>query len=164
MSDETIFEGGCLCGAIRYRATAEPLRGVICHCGMCRRHSGAPALAFVHFPATAFTWSGMEPTCSALRRTPSAASAPGAEARSGCAKRCSPIASRCASAASMSRMEYVSTTMSGRARASRGSTPATRCRAFRAAVRRWRVRRPGMTESIRRWVKAKRSLAFARRI
>ncbi|MDG2516815.1 GFA family protein [Lysobacter soli] len=61
MSDETIFEGGCLCGAIRYRATAEPLRGVICHCGMCRRHSGAPALAFVHFPATAFTWSGMEP-------------------------------------------------------------------------------------------------------
>ena len=24
---------------------------------MCRRHSGAPALAFVHFPASAFAWT-----------------------------------------------------------------------------------------------------------
>lgn len=62
MSGEAIFEGGCLCGAARYRATAEPLRGVICHCPMCRRHSGAPALAFVHFPTEAFTWLGSMPT------------------------------------------------------------------------------------------------------
>ena len=62
MSDETIFEGGCLCGAVRYRATAAPLRGVICHCPMCRRHSGAPALAFVHFPAVSFAWLGPQPT------------------------------------------------------------------------------------------------------
>jgi hypothetical protein len=50
------FDGGCLCGAVRYRATAAPLRGVICHCPQCRRHSGAPALAFVHFPAKSFSW------------------------------------------------------------------------------------------------------------
>ena len=50
------FTGGCLCGAVRYRATAAPIRGVICHCPMCRRHSGAPALSFVHFPANAFSW------------------------------------------------------------------------------------------------------------
>lgn len=56
-----MFEGGCLCGAIRYRATAAPLRGVICHCSMCRRHSGAPALAFVHFPADRFQWLSGEP-------------------------------------------------------------------------------------------------------
>lgn len=56
MTDSDTFEGGCLCGAIRYRATAKPLRGVICHCFMCRKHSGAPALSFVHFPAAAFTW------------------------------------------------------------------------------------------------------------
>jgi hypothetical protein len=55
------FEGGCLCGAIRYRAAARPLRGVMCHCSKCRRHSGAPALAFVHFPAAAFTWLAGEP-------------------------------------------------------------------------------------------------------
>jgi hypothetical protein len=32
------------------------VRGVICHCPQCRRHSGTPALSFVHFPAQSFTW------------------------------------------------------------------------------------------------------------
>jgi hypothetical protein len=33
-------EGGCLCGAVRYRAHG-PLRPVLaCHCGQCRRTSG----------------------------------------------------------------------------------------------------------------------------
>lgn len=62
MTEVKPFEGGCLCGAVRYRATATPVRGVICHCPMCRRHSGAPALAFVHFPAPAFTWTRGAPT------------------------------------------------------------------------------------------------------
>ena len=61
MNDQ-VFEGGCLCGAIRYRSTAAPVRGVMCHCSMCRKHSGAPALVFVHFPMKAFTWLGAEPT------------------------------------------------------------------------------------------------------
>jgi len=61
MSEIGRFEGGCLCGAIRYRADAPPVRGVICHCSMCRRHSGAPALAFVHFPAASFAWVAGEP-------------------------------------------------------------------------------------------------------
>jgi len=61
MSDIAVFEGGCLCGAIRYRATSAPLRGVICHCSICRKHSGAPALAFVHFLRRDFTWLGGEP-------------------------------------------------------------------------------------------------------
>ncbi|MGO4223534.1 GFA family protein [Lysobacter sp. TAF61] len=61
VTEHSIHEGGCLCGAVRYRATAEPLRGVICHCDICRRHSGAPALAFVHFPAASFAWTGRQP-------------------------------------------------------------------------------------------------------
>ena len=61
MSEQSSFEGGCLCGAVRYRATAAPLRGVICHCSMCRRHSGAPILAFVHFPKDSFRWLKSEP-------------------------------------------------------------------------------------------------------
>ncbi|HSS65619.1 MAG TPA: GFA family protein [Gammaproteobacteria bacterium] len=61
MSDEHVFEGGCLCGAVRYRSTAPPLRGVICHCSMCRKHSGAPILAFVHFPKNAFRWLKGQP-------------------------------------------------------------------------------------------------------
>src|SRR5688572_23696473 len=62
MSADTPFDGGCLCGAVRYRAVAAPLRGVICHCPMCRKHSGAPALAFVHFAAQDFTWVRGTPT------------------------------------------------------------------------------------------------------
>jgi hypothetical protein len=61
MKEQTTFEGGCLCGAIRYRATKPPVRGVICHCSICRRHSGSLMLAFVHFPADAFAWFTSEP-------------------------------------------------------------------------------------------------------
>lgn len=61
MPEEGSFEGGCLCGALRYRSTKPPLRGVICHCSMCRKHSGAPILAFVHFPMDSFSWLKGEP-------------------------------------------------------------------------------------------------------
>jgi len=40
-------QGGCLCGAIRYRITGQPLATSICHCRSCRRASGAPAVAWV---------------------------------------------------------------------------------------------------------------------
>lgn len=56
------WTGGCLCGAVRYRATRDPIRAVSCHCGMCRRISGAAFLTHVHFPIAAFTWTGDEPT------------------------------------------------------------------------------------------------------
>ena len=56
------WTGGCLCGAVRYRATAAPLRAVSCHCAMCRRASGAAFLTFVHFPKEAFTWTEGAPT------------------------------------------------------------------------------------------------------
>ena len=56
-----MIEGGCLCGAVRYRATSAPIRGVICHCAMCRKHSGAPALSFFHFPKEGFAWVKGEP-------------------------------------------------------------------------------------------------------
>jgi hypothetical protein len=62
MAAANSYEGGCLCGAVRYRATTPPIRGVICHCPVCRKHSGAPALAFVHFAAKDFTWLRVEPT------------------------------------------------------------------------------------------------------
>lgn len=34
-------EGGCLCGAVRYRVAAEPVRVTFCHCRFCQRGSGA---------------------------------------------------------------------------------------------------------------------------
>ena len=42
MSEE-IFVGGCLCGAVRYRASARPVRAVMCHCSMCRRRGAIVA-------------------------------------------------------------------------------------------------------------------------
>jgi hypothetical protein len=40
VSGETRHEGGCLCGAIRYRIVG-PMRGVVvCHCSRCRRSHG----------------------------------------------------------------------------------------------------------------------------
>ncbi|MEE8275712.1 MAG: GFA family protein [Alphaproteobacteria bacterium] len=56
------WTGGCLCGAVRYHATADPVRAVICHCGTCRKVSGAAFLSFVHFPKDAFTWTSGAPT------------------------------------------------------------------------------------------------------
>ena len=43
------FEGGCLCGAIRFIATGQPKGVYWCHCQSCRKHSGAPASVFVAF-------------------------------------------------------------------------------------------------------------------
>lgn len=46
--------GGCLCGAVRYRLTAEPKVSVNCHCSMCRRHSGAAFLTYAAVDRAAF--------------------------------------------------------------------------------------------------------------
>lgn len=35
-----VSEGGCLCGAVRYRLHAPPRRIIACHCGQCRRWHG----------------------------------------------------------------------------------------------------------------------------
>ena len=47
MSDQ--FEGGCLCGAVRFVASGQPESVVWCHCQSCRKHSGAPVSVFVAF-------------------------------------------------------------------------------------------------------------------
>jgi hypothetical protein len=49
------FEGGCLCGAIRFIATGNPKGVFWCHCQSCRRHSGAPVSVFIAFERNAYT-------------------------------------------------------------------------------------------------------------
>jgi hypothetical protein len=44
------FEGGCLCGAVRYRLRGEPVGVSLCHCPSCRRSAGAPVVAWAMFP------------------------------------------------------------------------------------------------------------------
>ena len=46
---EDIYEGRCMCGAVRFKAQGTPKWVLWCHCESCRRHSGAPASVFVSF-------------------------------------------------------------------------------------------------------------------
>jgi hypothetical protein len=39
-------KGRCHCGAVRYDMPAETHHRAICHCGDCRRHAGAPMVAW----------------------------------------------------------------------------------------------------------------------
>jgi hypothetical protein len=56
MSGETDqFEGGCLCGAVRFVAMGQPNSVVWCHCQSCRKHSGAPVSVFAAFDRSAYT-------------------------------------------------------------------------------------------------------------
>lgn len=55
------LSGGCLCGAVRYRAWGE-IKGVNnCYCGMCRKSSGAGFTTFVGFDKAHVEFSGEAP-------------------------------------------------------------------------------------------------------
>ncbi len=43
------LEGGCFCGAVRYRIDGRPRRVTHCHCRHCRRTSGAPFVSWAEF-------------------------------------------------------------------------------------------------------------------
>ena len=61
MAPTTEATGGCLCGAVRYRASG-PLRSVVyCHCSQCRRTSGhfVAATAVPHGALTLTEQSGL---------------------------------------------------------------------------------------------------------
>ncbi len=61
MAENRSYEGGCLCGAVRYRATGEASFATLCHCATCRRASAAPAVAWVTFAQGAFAFTRGEP-------------------------------------------------------------------------------------------------------
>jgi hypothetical protein len=54
----TQFEGGCLCGHIRFRATGAPGFPHSCSCRMCQRHTGSLTAVWVEFPREAVEWTG----------------------------------------------------------------------------------------------------------
>ena len=43
-------KGQCHCGAIRYEVSGEPVYHALCHCGDCRRATGAPTVSWALFP------------------------------------------------------------------------------------------------------------------
>jgi hypothetical protein len=58
---KSLFEGGCLCGALRYRAVGPALDASICHCATCRRAAGAQSVAWATFAADDFVWTTGSP-------------------------------------------------------------------------------------------------------
>ncbi len=61
MAENTAFEGGCFCGAVRYRAL-RPIDVAICHCRDCQRVSGAPMLAWVEIGKADLEWTHGTPS------------------------------------------------------------------------------------------------------
>lgn len=47
--------GHCLCGAVSYRVETQKTDTDVCHCGMCRRWSAGPYIAFGHNGPVAFS-------------------------------------------------------------------------------------------------------------
>ena len=55
------IEGGCLCGAIRYRASGSAYGITHCHCRTCRRASGAPFVTWAGFDRDKFAFTRGQP-------------------------------------------------------------------------------------------------------
>ena len=59
MSNE-IHEGGCQCGAVRFRAVGAPRRAMACHCTACKRRTGAPYGIGVYYDEGQVSFEGGE--------------------------------------------------------------------------------------------------------
>lgn len=55
------FEGGCYCGAVRYRVVGEPVLEGQCHCRECQYISGGEPNAFIAFKQGALSFTKGQP-------------------------------------------------------------------------------------------------------
>ncbi len=55
------LEGGCLCGAVRYRLDGDIEESAYCHCRTCQRQSGAPVVAWFSIAPAALAYTKGKP-------------------------------------------------------------------------------------------------------
>lgn len=55
------ISGGCLCGAVKYSADAEPVMVAICHCTHCQKQSGSAFSVNIGVPKGALQFSAGRP-------------------------------------------------------------------------------------------------------
>ena len=48
---DDVHEGGCVCGAVRYRVRGHPVFGAVCHCRYCQRRLGSAFATVAYFDA-----------------------------------------------------------------------------------------------------------------
>ncbi len=53
-----VHEGGCLCGAVRYRVVGDPMIAGVCHCTLCQRRTGSAFGISTYFDEAAVQLSG----------------------------------------------------------------------------------------------------------
>ena len=56
------LRGGCLCGAVRYSTTAEPVTSGVCHCRDCQKFTGSAFGALVYVPKETLMLEGTTKT------------------------------------------------------------------------------------------------------
>ncbi len=59
--NEVNIQGGCLCGAVRYRIASQPLISGTCQCRTCRRASAAAIVLWITVNADDFTYTAGQP-------------------------------------------------------------------------------------------------------
>ena len=58
--------GGCLCGAVRYTAEADPTTATVCHCRDCQKFTGSAFAALVRVSKEKVTLNGTLKTFSSI--------------------------------------------------------------------------------------------------
>jgi hypothetical protein len=53
--------GGCLCGAVRFEVSGEPVGVAVCHCRSCRHGAGAQAVGWAMFPSAQVRYPAAAP-------------------------------------------------------------------------------------------------------
>lgn len=55
---ETIYNGGCLCGFVRFEAVGPVTKPHTCSCKFCQKHTGALTASWVELPRESVNWVG----------------------------------------------------------------------------------------------------------